>query len=100
MTREELELTETNVAEAEISPELLAKVTAAFGTAAQVTPYRMSKVLSGLLGRTVQGPMMYNYRNKKFGFVSTMNETGHWTVTRDEAIRFSAKFVLKNLNKV
>jgi hypothetical protein len=97
MTREELGLAEDTVkVELEISPETIAKVTAAYGNVAQVTPYKMSKVLSSLVGRKIQGPMMYNYRNKSHGFPSTQNETGHWTVKVEDAIEFTSRFVTKN----
>ena len=97
MTREELGLAEeTTTATVEISEETLAKVIAAYGNVTQVTPYRMSKVLSSLIGRKIQGPMMYNYRNKSHGFPARQNETGHWVVSTEDAIEFTARFVTKN----
>jgi hypothetical protein len=99
MTREELELapeSTTTQATVEISPELLTKVTEAYGNVAQVTPYRMSKVLSSLHHKKVQGPMMYNYRNKSHGFKATLNSTGHWVVDTTDAIEFTARFLAKN----
>jgi hypothetical protein len=88
--------TTTITPELEVTQDTIERVTEAYGNVTQVTPYRMSKVISGLIGRKVQGPMMYNYRNKAFGFKSTQNETGHWTVDIADAIEFTSRFVTKN----
>lgn len=64
-----------------------------------VSPYKISTVLSSVLGRKVQGPHIYSYRNKTNGFVSTKNEMDKWIVKREDAIEFSTKFALKNMTK-
>lgn len=67
-------------------------------TTSVVSPYKISKLLSEYLGYTVQGPMIYNYRNQKFGYVASKNELDKWVVEANEAIRFMVKFSAKRVS--
>jgi hypothetical protein len=79
--------------------EIEVKANELLGSATAVSPYKISRVLTSMLKRTVQGPMIYSYRNKKFGFKSYKNDLDKWTVDRDEAVRFIVSFVERNTEK-
>lgn len=66
------------------------------GGLTELSPYKISRILSVKLNRNVQGPHIYSYRNKKSGYVSEKNSSGKWTVKKDEAIRFMTEFINKN----
>ena len=63
-----------------------------------VSPYRLAKICSVLVGYEVIPQMIYSYVSQKFIEV-TLNDLGKKQISRVEATRWLKKYVVKNYMK-
>jgi hypothetical protein len=60
-----------------------------------VSPYKLAKIASDLVGREVIPQLVYSYCNK--GLIkASKNSTGHWQVSRTNARAWLTKYVPKH----
>jgi len=64
----------------------------------EMSPYRLSKIATILIGKKVQGPMIYNYVEKKY-IRATTNSLGHLVVSSDDAREWLTKYATKKFVK-
>ena len=63
-------------------------------TESTYSPYALSKVLSGILGREIKPQMMYLYTKK--GYIGSSVVGGKILVTSEDAIEWAEKYITKN----
>ena len=78
--------------------EIINMVNEVLGDVDEMSPYRLSKMVSVVIGKKVQGPMVYNYCDKKY-IKSHKNSLGHLVITREDAAEWMVKYSTKKLVK-
>jgi hypothetical protein len=78
--------------------ELVDLIEAALNDVQAVSPYRLAKIASELVGYEVIPQVIYSYVRQGFIKAST-NQLGKKQVSHDEAVRWLNKYVARNINK-
>jgi hypothetical protein len=67
----------------------------ALGTDAAISPYRLAKIATGLVGREVLAQLTYSYCHQ--GLIkASHNSTGRWAVSHADAAAWLTKYVPKH----